>query len=64
MEKQRHRQAAKRELEALAERAETVGDVDRATYLRRIAARLEEVDATPEDVSADRTGWPGSAGRR
>ena len=49
MEKQRHRQRAKLELEALADRAETVGDVDRAKYLRRIAARLHEVDATPEE---------------
>ena len=58
MEKQHYRQTAKLELEALAQRAEGVGDVDRAKYLRRIAARLNVVDATPEASSADRTGSP------
>ena len=58
MERQQHRQKAKLELEELADRAERVGDVDRAEYLRRIAARLHDVDATPEDFSADRIGSP------
>jgi hypothetical protein len=48
MEKRQYRQNAKRELEALAERAESVGDVNRADALRRMAARIFDVDPTPE----------------
>jgi hypothetical protein len=55
MQKQRHRQEA---LEALAQRAERVGDVDRAKYLRRIVARLHMVDGPPEASSADQPGSP------
>lgn len=56
MEKQQHRQEA---LEALAERAERVGEIERAKYLRRIVARLRIVsDATPEAYSADQQGSP------
>ena len=55
MEKQQHRQEA---LEALAERAERVGEVERAKYLRRIVARLRIVDATPEAYSGDQQGSP------
>jgi hypothetical protein len=58
MEKQRHRQQSKLALEELAERAERVGDVDRAKYLRRIVARLNDVEATPGASSADRTAAP------
>ena len=58
MDKQQHRHQAKLELEALAERAERVGDVERAKYLRRIVARLRNVDATPEAYSADQQGLP------
>ena len=58
MEKQQHRKGAELALEALAERAERVGDVDRAKYLRRIAARLHDIDATPEASSTDRTDSP------
>lgn len=58
MERQRHRQRAKLELAALAERAESVGEVDRAKYLRRIVARLHDADATTEASSADRAASP------
>ena len=58
MEKQRHRQASKLALEALAERAESVGDVERAKYLRRIVARLHDLGAAPEAAGDAGAGNP------